>query len=189
MKIERRYRIFEVAGGVLGSLRPALAHIAIQRHPKYGPVAIASNGDALAVVPVALDNDEEPSLIPATLLKRAFSLPKKKGSVVVTITWKDGHVTFSHDNETHDYASVEFTFPDYNRVIPARCSDWHHATMIAFNPLLMSKVCSAIGTPDMAKITRGRDALSPLLIEGNEQDWDGPPIPPFGVLMPMMIPR
>ena len=89
MRIKTDYEIWEVAVNSDGT-RPGLGFVNVTTHPRFGQVAIATDGKVAVWVPVEIERDDVEGLVPAWLMKRAWLRQKEITSYVNLDLRKNG---------------------------------------------------------------------------------------------------
>jgi len=137
------------------------------------PVAIATDGKAMAIVPVVMEDGDTPGFIQADALKKA----RKLGSVSA-----NGNLTFPDGSTMQRDTKDGARFPDFTKVIPAANS--LSDVVLTFDADLFYRLAKAITTKSgkqprrvELRIARECAATSALHLTGD----DGA----VGVLMPM----
>lgn len=176
MKIDRRFRIWEAAAPEDDG-RPVLQCVSIERDSEYGTVAVAVDGWMVAVVPVELEQGEEPCLMSGAALRKAVGRiryaiwPQKPASVVL------------------QPVVLRNPYPSWHQLIPALPTELTYPG-IAFQPEQFGRACNAIGITGEDIVILSHDARRPrdpmiLRPEGPLDQLR----PPFAVLMPWNSPQ
>lgn len=193
MKILNQFQIEQTAG--IGSGREVLEHVLIERLGSEDPwlsddcngVAVAADGFCMAVVPVLLDPEDTPGLLPATLFKglrdaageSLYEVNVILGENSLSYLSPDGGVTIKYD-------ACEKTFPVYREIISKHVSAGTDPFFL--QPRVLRKVAKAIGA---SGVRLGLATMNtPILVRPYSGLGEGDKlVPPFGVLMPMSASR
>tara|TARA_R110002020_G_C16090954_1_gene757888 strand:+ start:108 stop:674 length:567 start_codon:yes stop_codon:yes gene_type:complete len=188
MKIDKKYKLEKIV--TKDESREALLHIYIDGEAQK---AIATNGQAMAIVPVELSEDdsiEKEKLLPAKALTAARKIGGKR--IAESEIALNGSVTLSN-GESMPYPGnqgeknqYQIKYPNYKAVIPNPTETGE----IHFNPKLLWELCQAIGAENSVTLRiamqwdgeKGNHKIDPLqpieAIKGKGK----------GVLMPMRNP-
>lgn len=183
MQIDSKFHIEKVASTDDG--REILHGVYIDCRKPEAHVAIATNGRALAVVPIDdVQDGEAGKLIPSAVMPKARKLAGKYGRLCLGL---NGAIKLS-DGSTMPFADNEGKeFPNWRQIVPEEGRPG--AIKVALNPALLSAIASAIGatgeivTLEIAPYQRNKDSAP---------DWSSNAIRitygrspgAFGVMMP-----
>lgn len=187
--IDKSFQIWEVAAK--DDSRPVLSCVCFRPNG----TANASNGFALATVPVTIegDDDDEEVLVSAEFLKRAATNkygPDAKSPQYRIIIDGDSVYTFARD--MRDDILTSHTYPDFTNIIPnaKALADIQPVHSIAFNIDLAVAVCKALG-----RSGKGASHLMPLYMTSTTNvilvpgagNWSPEGYTGLGLIMPMYI--
>ncbi len=189
MLIEWQYRPWLACGGA-DETRPVFTHVIVERLEKplveerrqYEGIAVAADGYVLAAVPVQLDPEEAPCLVPI----KAF----EEASIVDGCRWiglgRAEHQTVRTDKATFPKCPPDVTIPDWRSLVPHQRGAM---TSFGLNDLLLAKVARALGIKGTGlRLTMGARPGDPLVVQPLRSPWEVPPRPPFGLVMTMYAP-
>jgi len=191
MKLSKKYKIEEAASK--DSSRPSINHIEITTHNDK-PVAVATDGRMLAIVPVEMAEDDKPGMITVEALKRSRKFQKRVASrrsfryrrnepdqiIPEDIKLSETDVVFP-DRASLPRPAIGETrpYPDWTKVVPD--GKEHTTFKIGLNPSLLYKLAKAMGAGDGGVSILCKSPDEPMIVRA-ERDPDA-----LGILMPMRI--
>lgn len=183
MRIDRKYRP-ELCSDHFG-MRPELSYVNVTTFNGID-VAIGADGFILAVVPVEMEPDDFPGLVPHSCFTYARKFSSGDFSSMILGAYE---VMFSNNwsapRSMHSKFNKPMEFPDIGKIAARTKGDLQ--PVFGVNPKLLTTAAKAIGYDPFQSpiyIHRDRDT-GPLVIALEYQD--GVPVPPFALVMPLHL--
>lgn len=180
MLTHSKYQLHEVAS--TDSTRPVLNSVFVDSD--FGK-AVATNGTAMAIVPMAtLQGDKPKAIVPSDVWRNASKLGGKHGHVELTL--KDETVEWMTKTGNASAKYVPGEYPNYKQVMPEIHED--RQIKICFDAEQLLALAKAIGAGGLAKgskfvtMTIDREDLRKPYIVTTFQSPEA-----IGILMPAML--
>ena len=175
MQIDTKYQLEKVVS--TDGLRKPLQNILISRDKNKKPIAIATNGRVLAMVPVTLEETDQTGLISPEALKASRKNKANPGQMIANgdIDLLDGRrLPRPTEDEVGNY-------PNWRQVVDGAPTEWKF--QVSFNAAYLLSLAQALGCPKEALVTLSfKDELSPIVVHRNNSG-EGE----YGLLMPARI--
>ena len=172
MIIEKKYKLQKVAGKEESRL--SIFHPHLDLTEKDAPVAVATNGRIMAMVPVTVNGDDTAGVIPNEALVAYQKDKKSTWGIVLNGSAK----VVGSDGSTKEWKRPDTKFPDWRHVMAKGKSE--DGVTITFSPALLLELARAMGV-------EGNDGLT-LKIRGDKDEIRATNGEAVGMIMPMELP-